>query len=195
MYCVGPDNAGGVRQAMTSLHADGHRRFAFFGIRDFGGPHGERYEAFLSEHERLGLPRPVPRWLFTPERKTGTDDEMHRLIAEAMERLAALNPQTTALICPADSYAAPFIGQSSRFGIRVGQDLSITGFDDLDLCRQVTPALSSVAQPFEAMGREAARLLLTRIEEPKQPARRMAMSVTWIPRASTGPVVANWRRS
>jgi DNA-binding LacI/PurR family transcriptional regulator len=189
--CVGPDNAGGIRQVMTSLHADGHRRFAFFGIRDFGGPHGERYEAFLAEHERLGLPRPDPRWLFTPERVTGTVDEMHRMIEEALAQLVALSPRPTALICPADTYAAPFVSLSSRFGIHVGQDLSITGFDDLDLCRQVSPALSSVAQPFEAMGREAARLLLTRIENPKQPARRIAMSVTWIRRGSTGTLAAN----
>jgi DNA-binding LacI/PurR family transcriptional regulator len=185
---VVPDNEGGIHQVMASLHANGHRRFAFFGIRDFGGPHGERYEAFLAEHGRLGFPSPKPQWLFTPERVTGTVDEMHQLITEAMTRLAALRPRPTALICPADTYAAPFVGLSGRLGIRVGEDLSIAGFDDLDLCRQVSPTLSSVAQPFEAMGREAARLLLTRIEEPDLPARRTVMSVSWIPRGSTGPI-------
>jgi DNA-binding LacI/PurR family transcriptional regulator len=185
---VRPDNAGGIRQAMTALHAGGHRRFAFFAIRDFGGPHGERYEAFLAEHARLGLPAPDPLWLFTPERTAGTVEEMNTLIAEALTRIAALSPRPTALICPADLYAAEFIRISREFGLRIPQDLSITGFDDLSICRQLSPTLSSVAQPLEAMGREAARLLLSRITEPELPARHTALSVTWMPRDSTGPV-------
>jgi LacI family transcriptional regulator len=99
---VVPDNAGGIRRAMEFLQVNGHRRFAFFGIREFHGSHAERYAEYLAMHDRLGLPKPDERWVFTPQRAAGTVEEMHALIHDAMARLVSLRPRPTALICPAD---------------------------------------------------------------------------------------------
>jgi len=55
----------------------------------------------------------------------------------------------------------------------------------------LVPPLSSVAQPLEAIGREAARLLLERIEQPRLPARHVRLSVEWIPRGSIGAAPAD----
>ena len=73
-------------------------------------------------------------------------------------------------MCGNDVLAAGAIVRARTLGIAVPEDVSITGFDDIALASAVTPALTTVSVPQEAMGRAAARLLLQSIETVKTPA-------------------------
>ena len=69
-----------------------------------------------------------------------------------------------AVVCANDLIAVGVIRGLLRSGIRVPDDVAITGFDDIALCRYVEPAITTVRQPIENMGAEAANLLLARID-------------------------------
>lgn len=80
----------------------------------------------------------------------------------AFATLMAAGP--TAVMCANDVQAVGALTQARQMGLRVPQDVSLTGFDDMALSRVVQPALSTVQVPHEAMGRAAAHMLIGIIE-------------------------------
>ena len=82
--------------------------------------------------------------------------------ADAMEAILSSVDRPTAVMCGSDVLAAAAIVRASELGVRVPQDVSVVGFDDIGLARVVTPALTTVRVPQTDMGQAAARLLLAR---------------------------------
>jgi DNA-binding LacI/PurR family transcriptional regulator len=81
----------------------------------------------------------------------------------AMTRLMKRDAGFTALICGNDVLAIGAIHQCRQLGVRVPQDLSVVGFDDIDMAEAITPPLSTVKMPSGLIGREAGRRLLARL--------------------------------
>ncbi|MGQ7844495.1 LacI family DNA-binding transcriptional regulator [Granulosicoccus sp. 3-233] len=79
---------------------------------------------------------------------------------DAFERLMSRADAPTAIICGNDVLAAGAIVRARKAGVGIPDDVSITGFDDIDLATTVHPALTTVRVPQRRMGRSAARLLL-----------------------------------
>jgi len=79
---------------------------------------------------------------------------------EAFERLISYSPRPTAIICGNDVLGAGAITKAKKMGMKVPDDISITGFDDIDLAEVVDPKLTTVHVPHRRMGESAARLLL-----------------------------------
>ena len=77
----------------------------------------------------------------------------------------------TAIFAGNDLMAIGCIGAASSMGLRVPQDLSVVGFDDIALAAYTNPPLTTVAQPSELMGRGMAELLLALLagEDPPHP--------------------------
>lgn len=92
----------------------------------------------------------------------------------------------TAIFAVSDYYAADLMGFLQRSGLLVPEDVSIAGFDDGVLCRQLTPALTSVCQHHEARARQALDLLVRMRRSPSFGGDFPAQ-VRLIPRDSTGP--------
>lgn len=80
--------------------------------------------------------------------------------ARAMGRLLGMHPVPTAVICGNDVLAVGALKQARDQGLSVPRDISITGFDDIELATVVDPALTTVHVPHREMGRQAARLLV-----------------------------------
>ncbi|MGX0974614.1 LacI family transcriptional regulator [Roseovarius sp. MBR-51] len=80
--------------------------------------------------------------------------------AGAMARLMALPAPPTAVICGNDVLAVGALQMARKLGLRVPDDVSVTGFDDIELATVVDPALTTVHVPHREMGRAAARLLV-----------------------------------
>jgi len=78
----------------------------------------------------------------------------------AFEILISKEKKPTVVVCGNDVLAAGAIVRAKSLGVEIPRDISITGFDDIALASAVTPALTTVNVPQEAMGRAAARLLL-----------------------------------
>lgn len=90
----------------------------------------------------------------------------------AMEDLLDRNLPITALFAASDEMAAAALSVAARRGIRVPEDLSVMGYDNLKLCEMTVPPLSTVQQPLYGMGRAAMELLAHRIEHGAIPGSR-----------------------
>jgi LacI family transcriptional regulator len=146
------DWAGG-RDATEHLLAQGHRRIGFI-----TGPlvlecHQDRLDGYFSA---LGRAR------------VQTDSDLVRegnSLTTGGERfggeLLDLPDRPTAIISGSDEQAYGVYLAARARGIRIPEDLSVVGFDDVDLCQWVTPQLTTVRQPLAGMAAEATRLLLT----------------------------------
>ncbi len=172
---VSVDDGAGIRSAVAHLAALGHRRVAHV-----AGPeamlHGRRRaEAFLSAASDAGLEPVVVDTDFSAAEG-----------AEATHRLLSRPDRPTAIVYSNDHMAVAGIGVAQRRGLRVPDDLSITGFDDTELGRYVHPALTSVATDARAWGSAAARALLDALSGGTASHRELD-EPTLIVRESTGP--------
>ncbi|MFF2780380.1 LacI family DNA-binding transcriptional regulator [Streptomyces sp. NPDC058052] len=102
--------------------------------------------------------------------------------------LAAPGPRPTAVICDDDILAAGVCKAAWRLGLRVPEDLSVTGFDDMALATAVEPELTTVRLPAEEFGRRGMEALLAVLAG--EPARADVLPVELVPRGSTGPAPA-----
>ena len=103
-------------------------------------------------------------------------------------RLLRCNPRPTAIFAANDDMAIGALAALKDQGVRVPEDLSLAGFDDVPIVRYLTPALTSIRAPISEMGAMAAERLLTVIESGGaiQP-RQQTLDVLLVPRGSTRP--------
>lgn len=92
-----------------------------------------------------------------------TDYEIDRG-SEAFASLMALTPRPTVVICGNDVLAAGALREAARLGVQIPEQVSVTGFDDIELAEIVTPPLTTVHVPHREMGRQAARELIAMVE-------------------------------
>jgi DNA-binding LacI/PurR family transcriptional regulator len=104
---------------------------------------------------------------------------------QAMETLLAAPERPDAVFAVSDTLAAGALSAIHAAGLRVPQDIAVTGFDGTDLAEMVTPPLSTLAQPSRDMGRKAFALLLNKIDQPDSPTQRIMMDWHFVVRAST----------
>jgi diguanylate cyclase (GGDEF)-like protein len=172
------DNWSGVRAALDHLVGHGHRRIGFagyLGVSDIQ----ERYAAY-----RAGLAAhrldddPALLYLVEDNHETGGDAAAAAMVAAGMP--------STAVIAGTDRNAIGVIRTLAAAGYAVPRDQAVVGFDDIPAARFQVPALSSVRQPLEGLGRLAVELLLGQLggEPPPDRARRIATS--FIARESCG---------
>jgi LacI family transcriptional regulator len=102
------------------------------------------------------------------------------------EALLSLKQPPTAIFAANDDTAAGVMHAAAERGLRIPQDLSVFGFDDLPMARQLWPSLTTVRQASREMGRIAAEQLLLSIREP-QAAGMVQVPYELVLRASTGP--------
>jgi LacI family transcriptional regulator len=127
--------------------------------------------------EAAGLrfdPRLVADGAFTPEGG-------HR----AMQALLQLRPRPTAVFASNDLMAVGAVCAAAQAGLRVPDDLSVIGFDDIALAAYCNPPLTTIAQPKQQTGELAARLLMQRIADPSRPLQREILQPSLCLRQST----------
>ncbi|RLL65913.1 LacI family DNA-binding transcriptional regulator [Streptomyces sp. Z26] len=110
---------------------------------------------------------------------------------EATTRVLSAAPDATALVCDDDMLAAGACKAVRRLGLRVPDDVSVTGFDDLSLATAVEPELTTVRLPAEEIGANGMRALLAVLEE-RAPDTGV-LPVSLVARGSTAPPGPAWR--
>lgn len=154
------ENRRGTHAAVRHLHELGHRHIAHV-----TGPEGNvlsstRKDAFIAELAALNL-RLKPEWVIAGDFSLGAGCVAAQVWIEMDER-------PTAVFCASDQLAMGFIAELSRHGFSVPQDVSIMGFDDIDLAEQFIPSLTTIRQDRQMIGETAAKMLMTRIVSPDE---------------------------
>lgn len=107
---------------------------------------------------------------------------------QAACELLDLPDRPTALIGFNDKVATGALAAANQRGLRVPEDLSVTGFDDIDLAQATRPMLTTVRQPLQEMGRIAVGLLIRLLERRRLDALHVELATELVVRGSTGPV-------
>jgi DNA-binding LacI/PurR family transcriptional regulator len=107
-----------------------------------------------------------------------------------MRELLARRPDLDAVFAASDSMAAAAIGVLLDAGRRVPEDVAVVGFDDSPVATNVRPALTTVRQPIQAMGREMSRLLMRQISDPVGAPSRVIFPTELVVRESSVPHAA-----
>lgn len=155
------DHQGGMKAIVDHLAAQGHRRIAFL-----GGQRGE--EDSISGAREAAYREAMSHWGLAAEChveygdwRDETRNWENGATAAAARRLIKLSPRPTAIACASDHMAMIVMRLASDWGVRVPQELSVTGFDDVTAATLYTPPLTTIAQPFEEIGRSAVRYLIS----------------------------------
>jgi LacI family transcriptional regulator len=104
---------------------------------------------------------------------------------EAVERILAMSPRPTAVMCANDLLALGVLRGLAARGVRVPDDLAVVGYDDLIFGSMLSPALTSVRQPAFELGVAAAELLLDEVRNPDHRHREVRFEPELIVRASS----------
>ncbi|CAM5662792.1 LacI family DNA-binding transcriptional regulator [Streptomyces narbonensis] len=174
---VNLDIADGMRQVTDHLLALGHRHFVHLASAVTSWTFDVRAAALTEALAGVSV------------RTVRAPLDVHGAMAATERALAAPGPRPTALVCDDDILAAGACKALRRLGLRVPEDVSVTGFDDLALATAVEPELTTVSLPAERIGeRGMAALLAVLSGEPPQPD---DLPVTLVPRGSSGPAPAS----
>ena len=158
--CVSVEGELAVHDLVQELVQLGHKKIAMVcGQLQASDRAQQRYAGFVAGMNKAGL---KPATLIeVPFVETAIDNISSVLSADS---------RPTALICSNDLLAVRAIRAAHQCGLRVPQDISVTGFDGIGLGQDLTPALSTIAQPNARMGHEGVQLLVRSIEAGSVPA-------------------------
>ncbi len=169
------DNFEAISEVVRYLLSKGRKRLGFLGFKN----EKKRLEAFKNALMENGLE--IDNDLI------GRGDEMgkavYRSACDYVENFLALKKIPEAVVCASDVLAAGVIKWLAKHNLKVPDDVAVTGFDNTEIAELVYPGITTVEQPTQAMGHEAARLLIKRIERKEVP-RRIAFPTRVIVRES-----------
>jgi LacI family transcriptional regulator len=191
------DHDAAAMQALTHLVEHGHQRIAFLQGQPRNTDTGDRWRAITEAAAVLGieiLPElvreigdpPLGEDFFSPERRYLSGFEMG-------QELLAERAGFTALFAFNDVSAIGAIRAFLDAGLRVPEDISVIGFDDIQSARFQNPSLTTIHQPLRAMGELAASALLDRLAGGPQHD-FLTVEATLVVRSSSGPAPATPKR-
>lgn len=171
------DYESGIRQAMEHLHALGHRRIGFISgpLRLKSADMRRRaVEKCMREYKLPRLPK------LMREANHCVDGGQH-----AMESLLAEKERPTAVLASNDLTAIGALRAAYAAGLKVPRDISLIGFDDIELCQFTQPQLTTIRLSREELGRSACDALLRVVEGTDPNGHELEVSTQLVLRKST----------
>lgn len=176
------DDVFGGRMATQHLISLGHERIAYVSDQ-LGAPFGfvagkHRLEGYCQALSQANIPihpdyHAAAAWHGVPEAR------------QAASRLLTLSPRPTAIFASSDVQAMGVMQAAQDAGLRVPDDLSIIGYDDIYLAEYMH--LTTIHQPLFTSGVEGVALLLDLIQKPDQPTSAVSLDVRLVTRQTTAP--------
>ncbi len=174
------ENRLGARTAVEHLLELGHRRIGFIAGTSGTGQSAERQKGYADALAGAGLALDPALMLEGAFVQSGG--------YAATEQLLALADVPTAIFCANDEMAFGAIDAISSKGLKVPEDISVIGFDDIPTASHVFPRLTTIRQPFDAMAARAVSEVVEIIQGREINAERIAFATELMVRNSTGPV-------
>jgi LacI family transcriptional regulator, repressor for deo operon, udp, cdd, tsx, nupC, and nupG len=180
---VSIDDVAAVRAGMRYLANLGHRRIGFARAENRAGfrySASERIEGFRAERAAAGVPSAEQLILTAADMRDGDG---------LLGGLLALDRLPTALLVDSDELAMSLLEAMARVGLRAPEDLSVLGFDDHVMAGSF--GLSTIAQPVQVLGEQAAAMALTLSAGRSLRRRAVAVPTRVLPRRTTARVDPN----
>ena len=174
--CVVPDYYDGTRQIMEHLLRQGRRRIAFTTRPELTTANEARLRGYLDALAEAGID--VDEQLIVETRL-----EPDSGVAPT-RRLLALTMRPTAIVAAHDLVAVDVINTLQAAGLRVPQDVAVTGFDGLRAGFRTLPHISTVQQPLERIGERVVALVNRQLSDPAAPPVQETLPVRLVLRGS-----------
>jgi LacI family transcriptional regulator len=175
------DHHRAAELALGHLYRLGHRKIAYMHGQPFSSDSQSRWRATLQVARALSL-------RVSPDLIIRLDKDMNspELGYPGINQLLLRRKDFTAVLCFNDVSAIGSIRALHDAGLRVSQDVSVLGFDDIPAASYVVPSLTTIRQPLQQMGNTAAALLLKKLAKEKIP-EVVKLDPELVLRESTGP--------
>ena len=176
--CVYTNSYDSIYHAVTYLYEKGHRNIAYIGgeLDQIVGK--ERYEGYVKALEDFNLSI-YPRWYLYAEKYSFEN------AYNAVKKLLTSDvPKPTAIVASGDVMAIGAMKAIKEHGLKVPDDISLIGFDNIRMAAYVSPALTTIAQSFEDLAKNACELLLTQIKNNNATPKKIVVPSTLVERES-----------
>ena len=150
---VGVDNAEGMELAVQYLKGLGHTKIGYLSSALEAYVYRQRYNAFFQAMKTHDLP--------VDETLAGCSYFINECLSNHLPRI--LDAGCTAIVCSHDLLAHSVMIHCAQMGLRVPEDISILGFDDIPMCRYTLPPLSSIRQDRSNIGKSAFYAMLNQM--------------------------------
>ncbi len=168
------DNVGGAKKAVKYLVENGHERIGLAGWNRLSPPSIQlRYQGYMQVLNAYGL---TPFIVETELSRAGGQ--------KAASALLAADRQVTALFCCNDETAIGAMNTIRDLGLAIPQDVSVVGFDDIDLAAEIRPALTTVRVQKSWMGALGVQALIERARNPDKPQTTVVVATDLVIRES-----------
>ncbi len=178
-YCVHADDLQGSQQMTEYLISLGHRRIGMLKVKGSAYASEERVRGYRQMLNYKGLS-------FDENLVVECNDFSAEEAYIAVPRLLNQSVRPTAIFAANDRMAFGVIQWAREHGLRVSEDLTVVGFDDIPAAKSSFPPLTTVRQPSVTMGHEAIKLLF-KLLEGNTTSSRVVLNTELVIRASSGP--------
>lgn len=180
------DHKAAAFSALRHLLENGHREFAFMKGPEISSDTEDRWRSIVEASRELGI-RIHPDLVVDLNDPQGCAARAPEYAYPFAKELLRRNRAFTALFAYNDNSAIAAINALQDAGLKIPEDVSVIGFDDIQLASYSNPTLTTVRQPLQEMGEIAARTLLDQIENRSEYVAEIAVKPELILRRSTGP--------
>jgi len=170
----------GIGLAVSHLASLGHRRIAYVGGDADASTGLGRYRAFVAKLEEAGLP-------LDPDLVAHADRFHEEPGAAAFAALLDRGKRFTAVVAANDRLALGCYDVLRERGLRIPEDVSVTGYNDMLFADHFSPPLTTVRIPHYQIGVKTAQLLLEALADNESPAMTIRLTPSLVVRASTAP--------
>jgi LacI family xylobiose transport system transcriptional regulator len=177
---IGSQNWSGGFAATRHLLELGHRRIGFIGGPAWVWCSRARLDGYRAVLESVDVK-------IDPELIRHGDFHVESGYVQGL-KLLALRNRPTAIFAGSDLQALGLYRAARELGLRIPQDLSVVGYDDLPVARWVGPMLTTIRQPLIDMADQATRLVLSLARGEHPPSTRIDLATSLIVRGSTAPI-------
>lgn len=157
---VTSDNVKGVRDLLTYIYEQGHRKIAYIHGQRTSEVTDSRIKSFYKTANEIGLEVDEDYIIEGMYRDTQNAEKLTARLLDMKER-------PTCIIYPDDLCAMGGRNVIRARGLRIPQDISIAGYDGINIAQQIEPQLTTIYQDTRMIGRVAAENLINQIERPK----------------------------
>jgi len=182
------DHRFAAELALSHLHSLGHRRIAFMRGQPFSSDSDERWNSLVQTAKTIGLA--IDAELVVQLNRDITSPELGYPVAQ---QLLVAGRKFTAMVAFNDMSAIGAIRALQDFGLRVPEDVSVIGFDDINAASFNNPRLTTIRQPLLNMGRIAAQCILNRIHRTERFRQEITVKPQLVLRESTLAIDAQKR--
>jgi len=174
------DHKFAAELALAHLHSLGHRHIAFMRGQSFSSDSDERWLSLVAVAEEIGI-------AIKPELTVQLDQDSTspELGYPVMQRLLSSRERFTALVSFNDLAAIGAMRALEDFGLRVPEDVSVIGFDDIKIAAFSNPRLTTIRQPMSNMGRIAAQCVLNQLNGSERFRKQITVEPELVVRGST----------